>query len=104
MQDIRNHEKPPYLKKIPGYSDSKVGFMPGRRMDAKAGSLAISLHEIAKKQQMPPLLLASKSIRAKVIYDAHKGKINSIRRINVAPFGYVTCGLDKFVRMWSQWG
>lgn len=49
MQDVRNHPRPPYIEKISSYSDSKIGFMPGRRMEAKAGSLAISLQEIAKK-------------------------------------------------------
>ena len=79
--------------------------MPGRRMDVKGGSLAISKLEFVKKYlKMPPILLAAKSVQIKEIKDAHKGKINQIRRINVKPFGYTTCGNDKFVRIWSQWG
>lgn len=39
-----------------------------------------------------------------MVRDAHKGRINKIRRINVEPYGYITCGVDKFVRIWSKWG
>lgn len=36
--------------------------------------------------------------------DAHRGRINQIRTIKIEPFGFLTCGNDKFVRVWSQWG
>ena len=39
-----------------------------------------------------------------MIKDAHKGRINKIRRINIEPYGYVTCGNDKFVKIWSKFG
>ena len=78
--------------------------MPGRRMDLKAGSPAVTQLEDAKKNPLPPLLLARKCVIGKIISEAHKGRINQIRSINVEPFGYVTCGNDKYVRIWSQFG
>lgn len=48
-QDIVNSSAPPYLSRIPPYAEQKIGFMPGRHLDTKAGSLAHSLHEIATK-------------------------------------------------------
>ena len=73
-------------------------------MDLKAGSPAITQLEDAKRNPMPKLLLARKCVIQKQILDAHKGRINQVRPIKIKPYGYVTCGNDKFVRVWSQWG
>ena len=75
--------------------------MPGRRMDLKAGSPAITQLEDAKRNPMPKLLLARKCVIQKMILDAHKGRINQVRPIKIKPYGYVTCGNDKYVRVWS---
>lgn len=78
--------------------------MPSRRMDIQAGSLALSLMDLATREKKPPLLLAQKCVRKKEIALAHKGRINSIRKIGIEPFGFVTSGNDKFVKVWSKNG
>lgn len=57
--------------------------MTGRRFDKKAGALTQSLVEIAKMQELPPLLDLSKCVLLKKLSKAHKGKINKIRRTGV---------------------
>ena len=34
----------------------------------------------------------------------HRGKINSIRPIKTHPFGFVSCGVDKWIKVWSRQG
>ena len=78
--------------------------MPERRMETEAGSVAHSLLDIAKMQKLPSLLDARRCVQIKCIERAHRGKINAIRPIRQHPFGFVTCGNDKFIRVWSQQG
>ena len=73
-------------------------------MDTEAGSLALAYLEISKKRTLPPLVLAAQSVQSHCVKNAHKGRINNIRRINVEPYGYATCGNDKYVRIWSKSG
>lgn len=78
--------------------------MPSRRMDTEAGSLALAYLDISKRRTLPPLVLAAQSVQSHCVKNAHKGRINNIRRINVEPYGYATCGNDKYVRIWSKSG
>ena len=62
-QDILKSSAPPYLKRVESYQEQKTEFMPNRRLDVTAGSLATSLLEIFnKKHKMPPLVLAAQSV------------------------------------------
>lgn len=61
----RKGTKPPYFEKTKKYQDTKIGFMPSRRMDVQAGSLALSLMDLATREKKPPLLLAQKCVLKK---------------------------------------
>jgi hypothetical protein len=51
-----------------------------------------------------PVLDAMRCVQKFQIKQAHLGKINSLREIEVDPFGFVTTGEDKHVRVWSKTG
>ena len=57
----------PYLERCPPYAESKVGFMPSRRMEAEAGSVAIAQLEMNKKRPEPKLVLSCRSVQVKTI-------------------------------------
>ena len=94
----------PFVDVTTPYNEIKVGFMPERRMETEAGSAAISLLNIARMQKLPTLLDAKRCIQIKCVERAHRGRISNIRPIRSKPFGFITCGVDKFIRVWSQQG
>jgi|LakMenEpi03Aug12_release.lakeMendotaPanAssembly.Ray.scaffolds.fasta_scaffold4238961_1 hypothetical protein len=46
----------------------------------------------------------SKCVLIRVVSRAHKERINSIRPIKIEPFGFISTGNDKFVKVWSEVG
>ena len=71
----------PFVDVTKPYHEEKIGFMPERRMETEAGSVAHSLLDIAKMQKLPSLLDARRCVQIKCIERAHRGKINAIRPI-----------------------
>ena len=62
MQADPMASRPPYIERCKPYAKSKIGFMPSRRMEAEAGSLALAFLEMCKNRPSPKLVLACRSV------------------------------------------
>ena len=55
----------PYVDVTKPHHEVKIGFMPSRRIEAEAGSVALSLQDIARKQVLPTILDAKRCVQVK---------------------------------------
>jgi hypothetical protein len=94
----------PFFKQARPYHETKIGFMASRRLFNGVSGLGVSMKEQAFLQKLPTVIDASKCVLTKVIKNAHRMRINSIKAINVDPFGFISTSQDKHVKLWTEEG
>jgi hypothetical protein len=94
----------PFFKQARPYHETKIGFMASRRLFNGVSGLGVSMKEQAFSQKLPTVVDITKTVLTKIIKDAHRMRINSIKAINVHPFGFISTSQDKHVKVWTQEG
>lgn len=78
--------------------------MASRRLFNGVSGLGCSMKEQASNQKLPTIVDVTKTVLKKIIKDAHRMRINSIKSIKVHPFGFISTSNDKHVKVWTQEG
>jgi hypothetical protein len=103
MVDAESPQVPYFTSTVP-FEETKVGFMSGRRMFNNVGIGGGTMKEQQALLTFPAILDATRCVLTRVVQSAHDSRINSVKAIKIAPYGFITTSLDKSVKVWTQEG
>jgi len=93
---------PVALSKVPSMT-TKLSYNAKRKQKIDASNVAPSHLQQAKERRLPPMLDAKQCVQHYEVR-GHKQALNSLREIRCSPFGFISTGMDKHVKVWSLFG